>query len=65
VKIQFTQTIIQHIDTIGRSTIEFLHRNRQCWHAKVQTRPQVTSIDPMCIEESKEDKAKEHHFVEA
>jgi hypothetical protein len=23
------------------------------------------SIDPMCIEESEEDEAKEHHFVEA
>jgi hypothetical protein len=23
------------------------------------------SIDPMCIEESKEDKVEEHHFVEA
>ncbi len=27
--------------------------------------PRATSIDPVCIEESKEDKAEEHDFVEA
>ncbi len=65
VKIQFTQIIIQDIDTTRTSTIEFLRRSRGCWRAKVQTRPQATLIDPVCIEESKEDEAKEHHFVEA
>jgi len=30
-----------------------------------QTRLRATSIDPMCIEELKEDKIEERHFVEA
>jgi hypothetical protein len=33
--------------------------------AREQTGLRVTSIDPTCIEELKEDKAEEHHFVEA
>ncbi len=65
VKIQFVQMIIQDIDTTGTSKIEFSHRSRRRWCARKQTGLGVTSIDPMCIEESKEDKVEEHHFVEA
>jgi hypothetical protein len=42
-----------------------LHRSRRRWHAREQTGPRATSIDLVCIEESKEDKVEEHHFVEA
>jgi len=58
------QIIIQVINTIGTSTIEFLCKSKQHWHAREHTRPRATLIDPMCIEESKEDEVKEHHFVE-
>jgi hypothetical protein len=65
VKIQFTQMIIQEIDTIKTFIVEFLHRSRQHWCAKGETGPKATSINPMCIEESEEDEAKEHYFMEA
>jgi hypothetical protein len=65
VKIYFAQTIIQDIHTIGTFVVDFLHRSRQCWRAREQTRLGATSIDLVCIEESKEDEADKHHFVEA
>ncbi len=59
------QTIIQDIDTIRTFTIEFLRKSKGHWHVRRQTRLGATSIDLMCIEESEEDEAEEHHFVEA
>jgi len=41
-----------------------LCRSRQHWRAREHTRPRATSIDLVCIEKSKEDESKEHHFVE-
>jgi len=37
VKIQFTQMIIQDIDTTKTFIVEFLHRSRQHWCAKGET----------------------------
>ncbi len=33
-KIQFVQTIIYNCDIIGTSTIEFLRKRKQHWHAR-------------------------------
>ncbi len=64
-KIQFVQTIIYNCDIIGTSTIEFLRKRKQHWHAREQIGLGATLIDLMCIEKSEEDKAEEQHFVEA
>ncbi len=58
-KIQFVQIIIQEIDITGTFAVEFLCRSRRHWRAKEHTGPGITSIDPLFIEESKEDKAME------
>ncbi len=63
-KMQFVQMIIQDINIIGTSAVEFLHRSEQCWCAKEHIRPGATLIDLVCIKESEEDKVEEHHFVE-
>jgi hypothetical protein len=65
VKIQFVQMTIQDIDTTKTFIVEFLHKSKQRWCARKETRPKATSIDLMCIEESEEDEAKEHYFMEA
>jgi len=52
VKILFVQTIIQNIDTIGTSAVEFLRRSRQHWHVREQTRLGVTSMSLVFIEDS-------------
>ncbi len=65
VKIQFVQMTIQDIDTTKTFIVEFLHKSKQRWYARKETRPKATSIDLMCIEESEEDEAKEHYFMEA
>jgi hypothetical protein len=57
--------IIQNMDITGTFVVEFLRRSRQCWCARKQTRLGVTSIDPVYIEESKEEGTIKHHFVEA
>jgi hypothetical protein len=54
--------IIQDINTTKTFIVEFLHRSKQHWCARRETGPKATSINPVCIEESKEDKAKEHYF---
>jgi hypothetical protein len=50
--------IIQDIDTIRTSRIEFWRKSR-CWHAKEQIGLGTTSIDLVCIEELEEDETKE------
>jgi len=57
--------IIQDIDTTKTFIVEFLHRSRQHWCVKGETRAKATSINPVCIEESEEDKVEEHYFMEA
>jgi hypothetical protein len=42
-----------------------LHKSIQHWLAKEQIRLGATLVDQVCIEESKEDEAKEQHFVGA
>jgi hypothetical protein len=64
-KIQFAQMIIQNIYTTRTSTMEFLCRSRQRWHARKHTRLGATPIDLVCIEELEEDEVKEQHFVKA
>jgi hypothetical protein len=64
-KIQFAKTTIQDIDITGTYVVEFLRKSKRHWHARKPTRPRITSIDPVSIEESKEDETKEHHFVGA
>jgi hypothetical protein len=62
-KIQFAQVIIRDVNTTRTSVIEFLRKSKRYWRPKDQTRPRTTSIDPMFIEEPKDDKAVEQHFV--
>ncbi len=64
-KIQFAQTIIHNINMIESSIVEFMRKSKIRWCARGQTRPKATSIDPMFIEESKEDEDVEQKFVEA
>jgi len=64
-KIQFVQMIIQDIDTTKTFIVEFLHKCKQHWCARKETGPKATSIDLVCIEESEEDEAEEHYFMEA
>jgi hypothetical protein len=64
-KIQFVQTIIQDIDTIGTFVVEFLCKSKPRWRAKEQIGLGPTLINLVCIEELKEDEVEEHHFVEA
>jgi len=59
VKIQFAQTIIQDIDTIGISIVEFLCRSRRRWHAKERIGLGATLVDLMFIEESEDNEAME------
>jgi hypothetical protein len=42
-----------------------LQRSIRSWCVREQTKLGTTLIDPMFIEESKEDEAMEQHFVEA
>jgi hypothetical protein len=65
VKIQITQMIIQDIDTTKTFIVEFLYKSRQHWCARGETWPKATLINLVCIEESEEDEAKEHYFMEA
>ncbi len=63
-KIQFVQTIIQDIDTIGKShEVEFLCKSKKCWLTKEHKGPKATLVDSIFVEESKEDKVVEEHFV--
>jgi hypothetical protein len=48
-KIQFTQTTIHDIDTIGTSVVEFLCKNKRRWHAREQTRLGATLVDLVFI----------------
>jgi hypothetical protein len=57
--------IIQDINTIGTSLVEFLHKSRRCWRVREHIGPRATSIDPMCIKKLDEDKVEEHHLMEA
>jgi hypothetical protein len=41
------------------STIEFLRRSKQHWHAKKQIRLGVILVDLVCIEEPEEDEVEE------
>jgi hypothetical protein len=50
--------IIQDIDTIATSKIEFWCKSRH-WHAKEQIGLGTTLVDLVCIEESKEEETKE------
>ncbi len=63
-KIQFAQTIIQDINTIGTFIVEFLCESKQHWHVREQIGLRTTLIDLVCIEELEEDEVEEHHFVD-
>ncbi len=65
VKIQFAHIIIQDINITRTFVVEFLHKSRQCWHARKQIGPKATLINLVCIEESKEDEVEENHLMEA
>jgi hypothetical protein len=62
-KMQFVQTIIHDIYRTRTSAIEFLCRSRRSWHAREQTRPRATSVDPVFIEELEEDETMEAQIV--
>ncbi len=49
VKIQFTQMIIQDINTIGTYAVEFFCKSKQCWRAKKHIKLGATSINLVCI----------------
>ncbi len=61
---QFVQTIIHDIYRTRTSAIEFLCRSRRSWHAREQTRPRATSVDPVFIEELEEDETMEAQIVQ-
>jgi hypothetical protein len=58
-KIQFVQTIIQHIDITGTIVIEFLRKSRRHWCVREQRKPGATSVDLMFIEELEENEVVE------
>jgi hypothetical protein len=55
--------IIQDIDTIGKSEVDFLCKSKKCWLTREHKGPKATLVDSIFIEESKEDKVVEEHFV--
>jgi len=57
--------IIHDIDMTRRSIVEFLCISKRRWCVRKQIRLGATLIDLMFIEESKENKVVEQHFVEA
>ncbi len=63
-KIHFAQIIIQDINTTRTFVVEFLHTSKRHWCPKEQIGLNVTSIDPVFIEKSKDNKGVEQHFVE-
>ncbi len=55
-KIQIAQMIIRDIYMTRRFAVEILRRSNKHWCVREQTKLRVTLVNPMFIEESKENK---------
>jgi len=53
---QFVQLIIYDIHRTGTFVVEFLHKRKRSWSASEQAGLGATLVNPVFIEESKEEK---------